>query len=133
MYESRKNMGDVCKDVSSSIEERKDVLSEEQQHHRDSEPRQDKVKLHLSHAAELGFKNAIIQELRKAFPNKLIGVNVRCFPFVIIVKGKMLIKGPNVITCMFSLSELLEVQNVIDYITAVCIEKFEEALKGVTK
>lgn len=125
MYESRKNMGDVCKDVSSPVEERKDVLSEEQQHHRDSEPRQDKVKLHLSHAAELGFKNAIIQEL--------IGVNVRCFPFVIIVKGKMLIKGPNVITCMFSLSELLEVQNVIDYITAVCIEKFEEALKGVAK
>ena len=30
MYESRKNMGDVCKDVSSSIEKRKDVLPEEQ-------------------------------------------------------------------------------------------------------
>ena len=30
MYESRKNMGDVCKDVSSAIEKRKDVLSEEQ-------------------------------------------------------------------------------------------------------
>lgn len=58
MYEFRKIMGDVCEDVSSSIEKRKDVLSEEQQHHRDSEPRQDEAQLHLSNAAKLGIENS---------------------------------------------------------------------------
>lgn len=65
MYESRKNMGDVCKDVSSPVEERKDVLSEEHEHHRDSEPRLDEVKLHLSHPTELGIEDYVIRELRK--------------------------------------------------------------------
>lgn len=39
MYESRKIMGDVHKNVSSAIEKRKDVLSEEHEHHRNSEQR----------------------------------------------------------------------------------------------
>lgn len=65
MYESRKNMGDVCKDVSSSIEKRKDVLSEEQQHHRDSEPRQDEAQLHLSDTTELGIEDFVAHDLGK--------------------------------------------------------------------
>lgn len=65
MYESRKIMGDVCKDVSSPVEKCKDLLSEEQQRYRNSEPRQDKVKLHLSDAAELGIEDYVIRELRK--------------------------------------------------------------------
>lgn len=63
MYESRKNMGDVCKDVSSSIEERKDLLSEDQQHDRDSEPRQDEAKLHLSDATELGIEDFVSRKI----------------------------------------------------------------------
>ena len=63
MYESRKNMGDVCEDVSSSIEKRKDVLSEEQQHHRNSEPRQDETQLHLSDTTELGIKDFVSRKI----------------------------------------------------------------------
>lgn len=67
MYEFRKNMGDVCKDVSSSIEERKDVLSEEQQHYRDSEPRQDETKFHLSDTTELEVRNPVALRLIKQY------------------------------------------------------------------
>lgn len=65
MYESRKNMGDVCKNVSSPVEKCKDVLSEEQQHHRDSEPRQDEAKLHLSDATQLGIEDYVAHDLGK--------------------------------------------------------------------
>lgn len=63
MYESGKNMGDVCKDVSSAIEKRKDVLSEEHEHHRDSEPRQDEIEFHLSDAVGLEVGNDVVQRL----------------------------------------------------------------------
>ena len=60
MYESRKNMGDVCKDVSSAIEKRKDVLSEEQQHHRNSKQRQDEAELYLSDAVGLDLEDYVV-------------------------------------------------------------------------
>lgn len=60
MYESRKNMGDVHKDVSSSIEKRKDVLSEEHEHHRDSEPRLDETELHVPDPIELGIEDYVV-------------------------------------------------------------------------
>lgn len=60
MYESRKNMGDVCKDVSRVIEKRKDVLSEEQQHDRDSEPRQNEAELHIPNPTELGIEDYVV-------------------------------------------------------------------------
>lgn len=72
MYESRKIMGDVCKDVSSPVEERKGGLSEEQQHDRDSEPRQDKVKLHLSHAAQLGIEDYVMDTVTKKIRERYI-------------------------------------------------------------
>lgn len=72
MYEFRKNMGDVCKDVSSSIEERKDVLSEEQQYDRDSEPRRDEVKLLLSDTTELGIEDYIIDTVTKKIRERYI-------------------------------------------------------------
>lgn len=63
MYESRKNMGDVCKDVSSPIKERKDVLSEEQQHHRNSESRQDETEFHIPDPTELGIEDYVVHDL----------------------------------------------------------------------
>lgn len=63
MYEFRKTMGDVCEDVSSPVKECKDVLSEEQQHDRDREPRQNKVKLHLSDTIGLDLENYISREI----------------------------------------------------------------------
>lgn len=60
MYESRKNMGDVHKDVSSAIEKRKDVLPEEQQHHRNSEPRQDETEFHIPDPTELGIEDYVV-------------------------------------------------------------------------
>lgn len=77
-------MGDVCKDVSSAIEKRKDVLSEEHEHHRDSESRQDETKIHIPDPTELGIKDYVVHGLRK----------------------------------------------ILD---GICIQNFEEALKGVTK
>lgn len=62
MYESRKNMGDVCKDVSSAIEKRKDVLSEEHEHNRDSESRQDEAKFHILDPTELGIAYKILKK-----------------------------------------------------------------------
>lgn len=58
-------MGDVCEDVSSSIEERKDALSEKHEHHRNSEPRRDEAELHLSDAAELGVEDYVVRYLAK--------------------------------------------------------------------
>ena len=72
MYESRKNMGDVCKNVSSSIKERKDVLSEEHEHHRDSEQRQDETKFHIPDATELGIEDYVV--LRDL--GKVIGASI---------------------------------------------------------
>lgn len=131
MYESRKDMGDVCKDVSSSIEERKDVLSEEREHHRDSEPRQDKVKLHLSNTAELGIEDHVIRELRKVFPQEDLAFEVTTLPIGIFVVRMRTIK--QVCTVAFNPEELSNIVGVRGYIIAVCIQKFEEALKGVTK
>ena len=65
MYESRKIMGDVCKDVSSPIEKRKDVLSEEHEHHRDSEPRQDEAEFHIPDPTELGIEDHVARDLGK--------------------------------------------------------------------
>ena len=134
MYESRKNMGDVCKDVSSSIEERKDVLSEEQQHDRDSEPRQDETQLHLSDTTELGIKDYVIRELRKVFPQEDISFKVlvdHTFPFLQVRMDYD--NGDQTLDVYFSYYEILNVISPYDYVVAVCIEKFEEALKGVTK
>ena len=72
MYESRKNMGDVCKDVSSAIEKRKDVLPEEHEHNRDSEQRQDKAELHISNAVGLDIEDYVV--LRDL--GKVIGTSI---------------------------------------------------------
>lgn len=131
MYESRKNMGDVCKDVSSSIEKRKDVLSEEHEHNRNSESRQDEVKLHLSDTAELGIEDYVVHDLGKVFSQE--NVIIECEKFVssdIVVRMKLENK---VMSVMFTKQELQLVKNIYGYIVAVCIQKFEEALKGVTK
>ena len=131
MYESRKNMGNVCKDVSSSIEKRKDVLSEEHDHNRDSEQRQDEVKLHLSDTAELGIEDYVVHDLGKVFSQE--NVIIECEKFVssdIVVRMKLENK---VMSVMFTKQELQLVKNIYGYIVAVCIQKFEEALKGVTK
>lgn len=80
MYESRKNMGDVCKDVSSAIEERKDLLSKDCEHDRNSKPRQDEVKLHLSNTAQLGIEDYVIRELGKV-------VVVICIQKLEVLKG----------------------------------------------
>ena len=63
MYESRKNMGDVCKDVSSSIEKCKDVLSEEHEHNRNSESRPDETEFHIPDPTELGIENYVILQV----------------------------------------------------------------------
>ena len=88
MYESGKIMGDVHKNVPSSIEKCKDVLPEEQQHHRNSEPRRGEAELHIPDPTELGIEDYVV---------------------------------------------LQAVKNIYGYIVAICIQKFEEALKGVTK
>ena len=65
MYESRKNMGDVRKDVSSAIKKREDVLSEEHEHHRDSEPRLDETEFHIPDPTELGIEDYVVYDLGK--------------------------------------------------------------------
>ena len=131
MYESRKNLGNVRKDVSSSIEERKDLLSEEQQYHRDSEPRQDEVKLHLSDATQLGIEDYVIRELRKAFPQEDLAFEVTTLPIEIFVVRMRTIN--QVCTVAFNPKELSNMVDARGYIIAVCIQKFEESLKGVAK
>lgn len=134
MYESRKNMGDVCKDVSSSIEERKDVLSEEQQHHRDSEQRQDEAQLHLSNAVGLDLKDYVIRELYKAFSKQ--GVSFKIYRSSTIPELVIEMKywyDMNHVSVGFSYFELSKMISPNEYIVSVCIQKFEEALKGVTK
>lgn len=84
MYESRKNMGDVCKDVSGAIEKRKDVIPEEHEHHRNSESRPNETKFHIPDPTELGIEDYVMHDL-----------------------GKIL--------------------------DGICIQNFEEALKGVMK
>lgn len=74
MYESRKNMGDVHKNVPNSIEKRKDVLPEEQQHHRNSEPRLDEAELHIPEPTELGIEDYVVHDLGKIFEEALKGV-----------------------------------------------------------
>lgn len=127
MYESRKNMGDVCKDVSSSIEERKDVLSEEQQHDRDSEPRQNEAQLHLSDATELGIEDYVMHDLRKVFSQEEVKFECKILEHLgIIVKMRTYDK---VYSVLFSNQELQSVRNIYGYIKAVCIEKFEKVVK----
>lgn len=127
MYESRKNMGDVCKDVSSSIEKRKDVLSEEHEHHRDSEPRQDEAQLHLSNATELGIEDYVIHDLRKVFSQEEVKFECKVLEHLgIIVKMRTYDK---VYSVLFSNQELQSVRNIYGYIKAVCIEKFEKVVK----
>lgn len=73
MYESRKNMGDVHKDVSSAIKERKDVLSEEHEHDRDSEPRLDETEFHLSDPTELGIEDyVVLRDLGKVIGTSIV-------------------------------------------------------------
>ena len=134
MYESRKNMGDVCKDVSSSIEKRKDVSSEEQQHHRNSEQRQDETEFHLSDAVGLDLKDYVIRELYKAFSKQ--GVSFKIYRSSII--PELVVKmeywyGMNNISVGFNYFELSKMISPQEYIVSVCIQKFEETLKGVMK
>lgn len=99
MYESRKIMGDVCKDVSSPVEERKDLLSEEQQHHRDSEPRQDETQLHLSDTTELGIEDFVSRKIISRYkhykPEVLLNRDVY-FSELFKVRVIMLISGQKV-------------------------------------
>ena len=72
MYESRKNMGDVHKDVSSAIEERKDLLSKDCEHDRNSKPRQNEAQLHLSDTTELGIEDYVIDTVTKKIRERYI-------------------------------------------------------------
>ena len=131
MYESRKNMGDVHKDVSSPVEERKDVLSEEHEHHRDSEPRLDETEFHIPDPTELGIEDYVVHDLRKVFSQE--NVVIECKKIVssdIVVRMNL---ENRVISVVFTKPELQAVKNIYGYIVAVCIQKFEEELKGVTK
>ena len=134
MYESRKNMGDVCKDVSSSIEERKDVLSKEHEHNRDSKQRQDEAELHIPDPTELGIEDYVIRELRKVFPQKDISFKIYRSSII----PKLVVKmeycyGMKNLSVGFGYFELSNIVSINEYIVSVCIQKFEEALKGVTK
>ena len=134
MYESRKNMGDVHKDVSSSIEKCKDVLSEEQQHHRNSEQRQDETEFHIPDPTELGIENYVIRELCKAFSKE--GVSFKIYRSSTIPELVIEMEywyGMNIVSVGFSYFELSKMISPNEYIVSVCIQKFEEALKGVTK
>lgn len=92
MYEFRKTMGDVCEDVSSPVKECKDVLSEEYEHNRNSEQRQDETEFHLSDAVGLDLEDyVVLHDL-----------------------GKVI--GASITACYKNYRQ-----------------KFEEALKGVTK
>ena len=134
MYESRKIMGDVCEDVSSSIEKRKDVLSEEQQHNRDSEQRQDEGELHLSDAVGLGIEDYVAHELRKVFPQEDISCKFYSDPIISNLVVKMeYCYGMKNLSVGFNYFELSKMMSPQEYIVSVCIQKFEEALKGVTK
>lgn len=137
MYESGKNLGDVCKDVSSSVEKGEDVLPKEQQHHRDSKPRPVEVEFHLSDTVGLGIENYIIKGLRQSFPQEEIQFKVTiydnwlAFPFINVTMDFDNLDKP--LDIYFSYCELLDIVNPYDYVVLVCIQKFEEALKGVTK
>lgn len=134
MYESRKIMGDVCKDVSSSIKERKDVLSEEQQHDRDSEPRQNEAELHIPNPTELGIEDYVIRELYKAFSKEGVSFKIHRSSTIpeLVVEMKYWY-DMNHVCVGFSYFELSKMISPNEYIVSVCIQKFEEALKGVTK
>lgn len=134
MYESRKNMGDVCKDVSGPVEERKDVLSKEHEHHRDSEPRPDEAELHLSDAVGLGIEDYVIRELRKVFPQEDISFKIYRSSIIPILVVKMeYCYGMKNLSVGFDYFELSKMVSINEYIVSVCIQKFEKALKGVTK
>lgn len=134
MYESRKIMGDVCEDVSSFIKGRKDVLSEEHEHHRDSEPRPNEAQLHLSDAVGLGIENYVIRELRKVFPQEDISCKFYSDPFISNLVVKMTYcYGMKNLSVGFNYFELSKMMSPQEYIVSVCIQKIEEALKGVTK
>ena len=62
IYESRKIMGDVCEDVSSSIKKRKDVLLEAHEHDRDSERRQNETEFHIPDPTKLGIEDYVVFE-----------------------------------------------------------------------
>ena len=133
MYESRNNMGDLCKDVSSAIEKLNDALSEEHEHHRDSESRRDEADLHLSDAVGLGVEDYVIHDLRKVFSQEEVKFECKVLEHLgIIVKMRTYDK---VYSVLFSNQELQSVRNIYGYIKAVCIEKFEKSskMKGVTK
>ena len=134
MYESRKIMGDVCKDVSSAIEERKDVLSEEHEHNRDSEQRQDEAEFHIPDATELGIEDYVIRELRKVFPQEDISFKIHRSSII----PKLVVKmeycyGMKNLSVGFDYFELSKIVSINEYIVSVCIQKFKEELKGVTK
>ena len=134
MYESRKNMGDVCKDVSSFIKKRKDVLPEEHEHNRDSEPRPDETEFHLSDAVGLGIENYVIRELRKVFPQEDISFKIYGDPIIPVLVVKMkYCYGMENLSVGFNYVELSKIVSIKEYIVSVCIQKFEDALKGVTK
>ena len=134
MYESRKNMGDVCEDVSSAIEKRKDVLSKEQQHHRNSEPRPDEAQLHIPNPTELGIEDYVIRELYKAFSKEGVSFKIhRCSTSPELVIEMKYWYDMNHVCVGFSYFELSKMISPNEYIVSVCIQKFEEALKGVTK
>lgn len=134
MYESRKIMGDVCEDVSSSIKERKDVLSEEQQHDRDSEPRQNEAELHLSDAVGLDLKDYVIRELYKAFSKQGVSFKIHRSSTIpeLVIEMKYWY-DMNHVCVRFSYFELSKMISPNKYIVSVCIQKFEETLKGVMK
>lgn len=126
MYESKNNMGDLCKDVSSAIEKRNDALSKEHEHHRDSESRRDEVDLHLSDAVGLGIEDYVIHDLRKVFPQEEVAFECRILePLGIVVRMRTYDKVYHV---LFSNQELQNVRNIYGYIKSVCIKKFEKEL-----
>lgn len=127
MYETRKNMGDVHKNVSSAIEERKDNLSEEREHNRDSEQRQDETEFHIPVHTELGIEDYVVHDLRKVFSQEEVKIECKVLEHLgIIVKMRTYDK---VYSVLFSNQELQSVRHIYGYIKAVCIEKFEKVVK----
>lgn len=132
MYESRKNMGDVCKDVSSPVEERKDVLSEEHEHHRNPESRQDEVKLHLSDATQLGIKDfvsrKIINRYERYKPEVLLNRDVY-FSELFKVRVIMMISGQKVyFDILYDMDEMENIP-IENYVFEKAVRFIDEEIK----
>ena len=127
-------MGDVSKDVTSTIEERKDVLSEEQQYHRDSEVRQDEAELHLSDNTELGIKDfvsrKIINRYERYKPEVLLNRDVY-FSELFKVRVIMMISGQKVyFDILYDMDDMENINMPIEeYVFKKAVRFIDEEIK----